>query len=220
MSLQSTISCPGGALSTAINTLRSAGVATFIAAGNSGTKNSLYVPACITAGISVGATYDANIGSSSGWKVNCTDQTTRADQVACWSSSDNTLSLLAPGARITSTGMGGGFSSYQGTSQASPHAAAEAALLLQAAPGITIDDLLNRMKLTGTMITDDLHDNNPLTNRQTPRIDARVALVTDLKADYDHDGCPNGKEFGPNAAAGGLRNPLNPWDYSIQLMTA
>jgi subtilisin family serine protease len=213
MSLQSTASCPGGALADAVTTLRTAGVATFIAAGNSGTKNSLYIPACITDGISVGATYDANIGSVSGWKVTCTDSTTKADQVACWSSSDNTLDLLAPGARITSTGRGGGLSNYMGTSQATPHAVGEAALLWQALPNLTVDELENRMKLTGTMVTDDLHDSNAATNRQTPRIDARVALLTDDNADYDGDGCPNGKEFGANEHAGGRRNPLNPWDY-------
>jgi subtilisin family serine protease len=213
MSLQSTDPCPAGALGDAITTLRTMGVATFIAAGNYGTKNLLALPACIPDGISVGATYDADIGSNSGWETDCTDQTTKADQVACWSNSDDTLDLLAPGARITSTGMGGGLSTYRGTSQAAPHAAGVAALLMQAVPGLSVDEIENRMKLTGTMITDDLHDNNANTNRQTPRIDARVALLTDPTQDYDGDGCPNGKEFGNNERLGGRRNPLNPWDY-------
>ena len=34
-----------------------------------------------------------------------------------------------------------------------------------------------------------------------------------LNADVDGDGCPNGKEFGPDEHDGGQRNPLNPWDY-------
>jgi subtilisin family serine protease len=213
MSLESNGPCPAGALGAAVTTLRTMGVATFIAAGNFGMKDSLFIPACIPDGISVGATYDANIGSSSGWETNCTDQTTRADQVACWSNSDDTLDLLAPGDAITSTGMGGGLSSYRGTSQASPHAAGVAALLMQSVPGLSVDEIENRMKQTGTMITDDLHDNNPNTNRQTPRIDARVALLTDPNQDYDGDGCPNGKEFGQDERLGGRRNPLNQWDY-------
>jgi subtilisin family serine protease len=213
MSLQSTAPCPAGALGGAITTLRTMGVATFIASGNRGTKDSLAIPACIPDGISVGATYDADLGSFSGWETDCTDQTTVADQVACWSNSDATLDLLAPGARITSTGMGGGLSTYMGSSQASPHAVGVAALLMEAVPGLSVDEIENRMKLTGTMITDDLHDDNPNTNRQTPRIDARVALLTDPTQDYDGDGCPNGKEFGNDEQLGGRRNPLNPWDY-------
>jgi len=31
--------------------------------------------------------------------------------------------------------------------------------------------------------------------------------------DYDGDGCPNEEELGPSQTAGGLRDPLNPWDY-------
>ena len=213
MSVQSLAACPGGPLSDAISTLRVQGVATFIASGNRGFKKALSAPACITEGISVGAVYDANLGSVNGWKTNCTDATTQADQVPCWSSSDDTLDLLAPGARITSTGIGAGLSSYMGTSQAAPHAAGVAALLLQAVPGISVDEMENRMKLTGTIITDQLNDSDANTTRHTPRIDARVALITDLKSDDDGDGCPNGKEFGPDEHDGGRRNPLNPWDY-------
>jgi subtilisin family serine protease len=213
MSLQSLASCPESPLSDAISTLRAQGVATFIASGNRGYKNALSAPACITEGISVGAVYDGNLGSVSGWKTQCTDATTQADQVPCWSSSDDTLDLLAPGARITSTGTGAGLSSYMGTSQAAPHAAGVAALLLQAVPGISLDEMESRMKLTGTIITDQLDDSDANSRRQTPRIDARVALITDLNADDDGDGCPNGKEFGPDEHDGGRRNPLNPWDY-------
>jgi hypothetical protein len=37
---------------------------------------------------------------------------------------------------------------------------------------------------------------------------------TDLvEPDTDFDGCKDGAEVGSNPASGGLRNPLNPWDY-------
>ncbi len=170
MSLESSEPCPGGALGTAITTLRSRGVPTFIAAGNHGNKNTLNIPACIPDGISVGAVYDANVGSVNGWESSCSDVTTRADQVACWSDSASSLALLAPGARITSTGLGGGTSTYMGTSQAAPHAAGVAALLLQARPALSVDDLEHRMQAAGTLLVDHL------ANRTTARVDARVAL--------------------------------------------
>ena len=75
-----------------------------------------------------------------------------------------------------------------------------------------MDELEARLKSTGTPVTDDLHDNDPATNRTTPRIDARVALLADGE-DTDGDGCANGEEFGPDPRRGGQRNPLNPWDF-------
>ncbi|MBI4570911.1 MAG: S8 family serine peptidase, partial [Chloroflexi bacterium] len=212
MSLQSGSSCPEGAIGEAVNTLRAMGIATFIAAGNHGNKTQLTAPACITSGISVGATYDANVGMVLGWKTDCVDATTQPDQVACWSDSDDTLDLLAPGAAIRSTYMGGGVLAFSGTSQAAPHAAGVAALILQAFPGTSVDVLEAKMKATGTLIVDDLHDDDPATNRTRPRIDARVALLADGE-DWDGDGCTNGEEYGANAALGGGRNPLNPYDF-------
>jgi len=213
MSLQSTVACPYSAMATAIATLRAQGVLTFIAAANHGVKNALTVPACLTDGISVGAVYDANIGTVNGWKLTtCSDVTTAADQVACWSNSSSELDLLAPGAAISSAGKGGGTSTYRGTSQATPHAAGVAALLLEAMPGLTAGDIENRMEATGKLITDDLDDADPATNRTTPRIDARVASIADA-ADTDGDGCSNIEEYGPDPEFGGKRNPLDPYDF-------
>jgi subtilisin family serine protease len=212
MSLQSDRVCPDSALSLAISTLRDMGVATFIASGNYGIKDQIRVPACVLEAISVGATYDDNIGGISGWENDCRDETTSADQVACWSSSDDTLDLVAPGANSTSTGRGGNASTFRGTSFSSPLAAGVAALLYQAFPDITVDELEARMKATGTLVTDDLADNDPSTNRTTPRIDARVALLN-LDEDTDGDGCTDGEELGNDPRFGGQRNPLNPWDF-------
>ncbi|MCI0776733.1 MAG: S8 family serine peptidase [Chloroflexi bacterium] len=212
MSLQSRSGCPSSALTLAISTLRNEGVATFIASGNHGNKNLLLVPSCIAEAISVGATYDGDNGSVDGWKADCSDPTTALDQVTCWSDSDNSLDLLAPGARATSTGVGGGTITYMGTSQASPHAAGVAALLFQAFPDLTVNELEARMKATGKLLTDDLDDADPSTNRTTPRVDARVALL-DPDEDADGDGCSNGEEFGSDPRFGGQRNPLNPWDF-------
>jgi subtilisin family serine protease len=213
MSLQSSLSCASAtAMATAVTTLRNQGVPTFIASGNRGTKNSFTVPACIPASITVGASYDANLGTVNGWKVACSDATTAVDEVACWSSSDASLDLLAPGAGITSTGMGGGTSTFFGTSQASPTAAGVAALLRDGLSlSLPVDDVEARLKATGTPLTDDLDDGDPNTNRVTPRVDARVALLADGD-DTDDDGCTNIQEYGLTPAQGGLRNPLDFWD--------
>jgi glucose/arabinose dehydrogenase len=41
-----------------------------------------------------------------------------------------------------------------------------------------------------------------------------LTLHTDpLNPDTDGDGCTDGEEQGPNQSLGGLRDPLNPWDY-------
>ncbi|MDZ4278190.1 MAG: S8 family serine peptidase, partial [Dehalococcoidia bacterium] len=212
MSLQSPFACPSSALETAIATLRQNGVLTFIAAGNHGIKQSFNIPACIDDGISVGASYDASLGSISGWKVNCTDAVTSADMITCWSDSDESLDLLAPGANVTSAGRFGVTSTFRGTSQASPHAAGVAALLLEAFPALDAGQIEARLEATGALLTDDLNDSDPMTNRTTPRVDARVALLADAD-DADVDGCSNEAEFGLDPSLGGQRNPLVPWDF-------
>jgi hypothetical protein len=148
------------------------------------------------------------------WKADppCTDTTTAADNVACWSDSTDALDLLAPGASISSAGFTGTTSTYFGTSQAAPHAAAVAALLREAKPSLTPDEMENRLEGTGKLVTDDLADGNGGTNRTTPRVDARVALLIDSE-DTDGDGCSNIEEIGPDPLLGGSRNPLDPYDF-------
>ena len=82
------------------------------------------LPACVANAISVGATYDANLGGVSYGPPNpCTDSTTAVDKVTCFSDSNSTTDIFAPGAAIRSTGLGSGTVTYYGTSQASPHGA-------------------------------------------------------------------------------------------------
>src|SRR5207249_4661249 len=171
------------ATTSAINTLRAAGTLTFVASGNHEQKHGMTYPACIPSAVSVGAVWDANLGGQS--FLGCTDSVTNADRVTCFSNSDSTLDLLGPGAYITSTGLGGGLSTYGGTSQASPHAVGVAALLMEASSSLTPDQIEFRMKVTGKGITD------PSNGRITPRTDALNAIAP---VDTDADSMPDAYE--------------------------
>jgi subtilisin family serine protease len=139
------------AATTAITTLRNSGVLSFVSSGNNAAKAATTFPSCVSNAVSVGAVWDQATSPIN--IFGCTD-TPVADKVTCWSNSDTTLDLLAPGALITSSGLGGGTSTYLGTSQAAPHASGLAALMLQANPGLSANDIESRMKATGVPRTD------------------------------------------------------------------
>jgi hypothetical protein len=140
------------ALATAINTLRSNGVLSFASSGNDRSGASMSAPACIANTISVGAVYDANVGYQE--RFGCTDSTTQADQVTCFSNSNSTTDLFAPGAPTFSTGRFGGNSAYYGTSQASPLAAACAAVLLEKDLALSPDEVEAALESSSTLVTD------------------------------------------------------------------
>jgi subtilisin family serine protease len=139
------------ALAQAVGALRARGTLTVASAGNAANKSQIGAPACIAGAIAVGAVYDGNVGTIS---FGCTDGSTRADKVACFSNSSTALDLLAPGAAISSSGMGGGVAGFAGTSQAAPHVAGALALMLQAKSSATADQLEGALKSSGQPITD------------------------------------------------------------------
>ena len=155
------------ALAQAINALKARGTITFAATLNNGSATQIGVPACIASAVAVGAVYDADGGTVS---FGCTDATSRRDEVACFSNSSSKVEILAPGAPITSCGIGGGTSTFLGTSQASPHAAAAAALLLSANPALSPDAIKNALHNTGRLVTDAKN------GIAIPRIDVKAAL--------------------------------------------
>jgi hypothetical protein len=119
----------------AIDNLRAAGIATIVAAGNSSNRNALSQPGCISTVISVGNTEDDDDISSS-------------SNVAPF------LDLLAPGTLIDSAYPGGSEASNTGTSMAAPHVAGAWAVLRQAFPAATIDEILEALRVTGTSVDD------------------------------------------------------------------
>jgi subtilisin family serine protease len=157
------------AFASAIGTLRRNGTAVFACSGNNASATTMGAPACVYDAFSVGAVYDANIGFFSFTGV-CSDTTTAADQIACFSDSNSTLDLLGPGARIIASGRGGGLSTFSGTSQATPHAAGSAAILFSIRPSLTVDQVESLLKETGKLILD------PRNGVTTPRVDILAAV--------------------------------------------
>ncbi|MCB0162994.1 MAG: S8 family serine peptidase [Anaerolineae bacterium] len=147
---------------------RNAGIAVFAASGNGAEANKMTTPACVSSVIAVGNVYDTASGSFN-WG-SCLDELVTADQVACSSNSSAELDLLAPGVLISSTNLGGGQSTKSGTSMATPHAAAVAALLAQANPSLTAADIETVLENSGVPVTDSR------SGRVVPRIDALAAV--------------------------------------------
>jgi subtilisin family serine protease len=160
-SFQST--CASDPLAIGIDAARAAGILAVVSSGNGATPTALSSPACAPAAISVGAVHAANLGGLK-WPV-CTDATTAADKVACFSNGAPHLTLLAPGVMINAAGL-----TMTGTSQAAPHVAGAIAVLRAAFPSETPAAILKRMTSTGVPVTDARN------NITTPRLDLFAAL--------------------------------------------
>ncbi len=132
--------------------LNQADVAVFASTGNAGSSYSIAAPACISNVTAVGATSDSNLGSKT-W-FGCYDSATGLNTITCFTNSNAMMDIVAPGAMITSSGKGGGTSTYYGTSQASPTAAGIAALMLEVNPGLTPAQIRQAMQNTGVPVTD------------------------------------------------------------------
>ncbi len=123
---------------TAIQNLRSVGIATIIAAGNNGYVSQISAPGCISEAIAVGASTDS-------------------DGIASFSNMNNLVELMAPGVAIVSSvnnAAGNGYASMQGTSMATPYVAGVWTLMRALAPSASVDDILAALQDTGVPIAD------------------------------------------------------------------
>lgn len=167
-------------LAAATAQLRAKGVVLFASSGNQGSSTRIAAPACNSGVIAVGATYDGNVGRQpttgtyqtlfgSSWPA-CSDDPTTLRTITCFTNSNQQLDLLAPGAPILSTYLGGKTALYWGTSQASPTAAGVAALLLEKRMGLSPTEVENILKTSGTPVTD------PSNGLAFPLINALAAI--------------------------------------------
>lgn len=150
--------CDADTRKAAIDDLLAAGIATVIAAGNSGHPNGVGAPGCISTAVTVGATDDA-------------------DAVADFSNRGGLLDLFAPGDSVDSSVPDDAWANMDGTSMAAPHVAGAFAALRDAYPTASVATLLGYLRNTGVPITYDT--NNPpdgVTDTTTPRIDLLAAL--------------------------------------------
>ena len=155
------------AMARAVERLAIAGVQVFASSGNRRASGEMEAPACLSQVIAVGAVWDAALGSQT--QFGCTDMTA-PDLPTCFSNISATTDLLAPGAAITSSGRGGGLSTFRGTSQASPHAAGCAAVLAAAVPELPVSLILPALRRTGPLIA------IARASQTIPRIDCGAAL--------------------------------------------
>jgi len=140
------------ALSDAVAQLRAQGVPAVAGSGNSGSGTQMVAPACVADAISVGAVWDAALGSQS-W-LGCTDPVTAPDLVACFTNSGPTTDLMAPGGLIETSWFQGGITLRAGTSYAAPMVSACAALILAARPGLHPEAVAGALELSPTLVTD------------------------------------------------------------------
>lgn len=151
-----------------LNAANTAGIFIDAASGNNGYANGISYPACGPNVVSVGAVYDANVGSST-WctdsqcTTTCTDSATQADKIVCFTSRGSNLDILAPGAIIKSTASTqgnqcgaplGGIQSCSGTSMAAPMVAGAALQLREEIPSLTPAQIENILKNSGENIFD------------------------------------------------------------------
>ena len=159
------------AMATAVNNLVANGTMVFASTGNQRSATSTSAPACVVNTIAVGAVYDSAQGNTFYSFFGCGDNNTQTDQATCFTNSNATVDMYAPGASITSTGRGGGLSTFTGTSQATPLAAGCAAAIRAQYPSATLSAVEAALKASPTRITD------PKNGLSFPRLDCLDALM-------------------------------------------
>ncbi len=179
-----------------VEALRENGVVLLASAGNEGSGTGMGLPACLSGVIGVGALYDEDLGTRSYYDpesgFECTDLTTQADQVTCFSNSDPTTVVFASGDGVACPALGGGLGECGGTSAAAPLAASCAALLKQKHPAATPASIEMALGTSPTWVTD------PKNGLSFPRLDCAAALAALPSCDDGEDNDGDGLVDYPN----------------------
>jgi len=160
--------------------LRAANVAVIGASGNDGFRSALSRPACLSGIISVGSTGNtaaSRIDGSYGFPA------TVADEMSAFTNFAPFLDLLAPGEFIfgpyPSASDADDRTWLAGTSMAAPHVAGAWAVLREASPEASVDEILAALVTTGQSVADLRPFSSGLgagSGAAKPRIDVAAAL--------------------------------------------
>ncbi|MGE0209626.1 MAG: S8 family serine peptidase, partial [Lysobacteraceae bacterium] len=161
--------CDTATIKTAVDNLRSNGIATVIATGNDGYRTTISSPACISTAVAVSST-------------------SKIDVVSGFSNVATIMDLFAPGsggagpapwnAGIGSSVPGSGYALMSGTSMATPQVAGAWAVLKQAAPTASVTSVLNALVTTGTPVTDTRSGASGTITKPRINVDAAAAVLT------------------------------------------
>lgn len=155
----------------AFDLLDQAGILVVFSAGNDGFRDGISEFACHSKVIAAGSVYDADIGPSH--HGSCDDPTTGPGQIACYSNTGKLLDVWAPAEIATTTGSGGGYHGFGGTSAAAPYVAGLIAQLRSKFPKHSAAKIRAALMSTGTPVTD--------TNGITRRLISGPAAYKKLK---------------------------------------
>jgi subtilisin family serine protease len=133
---------PGSELEKKINNLIAAGINVIFAAGNDGSFTKISFPACLPSVISVGAL-------------------TYKGEIAEYSNVTKSITVMAP-ADIKSSNGSSGYFIGGGTSSATPVVAGAVALLKQAKPDATTDEIRKALQTSRTTVNDIVWGNLPV----------------------------------------------------------
>lgn len=214
-----------------------AGITHFVSSGNDGYCDSMGWPACISHVNSIGAVYDANVGTP-GWclstssclttsfNAGCSigteayfEPSTAADRVTAYSNTDTNLTFFAPSNNAYSPDIAGtsGYStgnyttSFGGTSAAAPYSSGAAAVLQSAAKIIT-GNFLTPAQVRSTFETTGDTVTDPKVSVSKPRINLGAAVASLAAAS-----APDLTVISPSASSNSLE-PLNTFIFFATVM--